>query len=288
MHLENTIIKNEFLNVTISSHGAQITSVKDEKSEERIHQPDMIFWTGQAPVLFPFCGNVKDKKIVHNGKEYPMTKHGFARDMEFDLLEWAEDFAVFSLVANEETKKIYPFDFEFIVTYKLLGNSIDVSYEVINDSKENMYFAVGSHEAYICIDGLGEYEIHFEKEEDKKPYIFETGKLLEKFFTVKDNHSVISLCDELFEGGTTVIFDSLSSDFVYLKNKNGDNKIRVEFEDAKHLLLWTKPHSQFICIEPWTILPDTEKSPLEISKKQGIISLSPDGHYENHHIISFF
>ena len=71
---------------------------------------------------------------------------------------------------NEETKKIYPYDFELIITYKLLGKSIDVSYEIINDSKETMYFSIGSHEGYNCMSGLKNYVIEFETEERAVPY----------------------------------------------------------------------------------------------------------------------
>ena len=159
MSLDNVCIKNEFLTVTIKTLGAELTSIKDAKGTERLHQPDMVFWNGQAPVLFPVCGTPRDKKIISKGKEYQMGSHGFARHCEFNLMECTEDLAVFSLISNDETKKQYPFDFELIITYKLLGNSIDVSYEIINDGNDEMYFSIGSHEGYNCLEGLSEYEI---------------------------------------------------------------------------------------------------------------------------------
>lgn len=288
MSLDNVCIKNEFLTVTIKTLGAELTSIKDTNGEERLHQPDMVFWNGQAPVLFPVCGKPRDKKITVNGKEYEMGGHGFARHHEFNLMECTEDLAVFSLVSNEETKKCYPFDFELIITYKLLGNSIDVSYEIINDGADDMYFSIGSHESYVCLEGLSAYEIHFEKEEPKKPYIFETHLTPENNLTSVDGHSVVKLDDELFKDSVTLVYEKPESDYVYLVNKIDGKKVRVEFEGFTNLFIWTPPGSQFVCIEPWCGMADSGDVSHEISEKVDIMTLEAGGHYENHHIITLY
>ena len=197
MTTDNVCLKNEYLTVVIKPMGAEIISIKGTDDVERIHQPDMVFWNGQAPILFPWCGKMRDLKYVYEDKEYQLKQHGFARESMFDLLEQTEDLAVFSLLSSDETKKVYPFDFELIVTYKLLGNSVDVSYEVINDSKYDMYFGIGSHESYYCLEGLSEYEIHFEKEESAKPYICGTDIIPKENISSVDGHTVISLSDDL-------------------------------------------------------------------------------------------
>jgi len=286
MSLDNVYIKNEFLTVCIKTLGAELTSIKDANGEERLHQPDMVFWNGQAPVLFPICGTPRDEKIIINGNEYEMGSHGFALKCEFNLMECTEDLAVFSLVSNDETKKLYPFDFELIITYKLLGNSIDVSYEIINDGDEKMYFSIGSHESYNCLEGLGEYEIHFEKEEPNKPYIFETHRIPEESLSIADGHSVLSLSNELFADSVTVVYENPESNFVYLVNKTEGKKVRVEFEGFTNLLIWTPPGSQFVCIEPWCGMADGDDTSYDIKEKADIMILEGGGHYENHHIIS--
>ena len=288
MSLNNVCIKNEFLTVTIKTLGAELTSIKDANGEERLHQPDMVFWNGQAPVLFPVCGTPRDKKVTVDGKEYEMGSHGFARHREFNLMECTEDLAVFSLVSDEETKKQYPFDFELIITYKLLGSSIDVSYEIINDDNKEMYFSIGSHESYICLDGLSEYEIHFEKEEPAKPYIFETLRIPEESLSTVDGHSVLALSDDLFEDSVTVVYEKPESNFVYLVSKKDGKKVRVEFEGFTNLFVWTPPRSQFVCIEPWCGMADQKGAPHEMSEKPDIMSLEAGGHYENHHIITLY
>ena len=40
-----------------------------------------------APVLFPIVGRLRDDTLVHQGRSYRMTQHGFARDRRFTWLD---------------------------------------------------------------------------------------------------------------------------------------------------------------------------------------------------------
>jgi len=75
-------IENDYLKVTVSDHGAELTSVYDKAQDfERIWCADPAVWNRHAPVLFPFVGKVKDGAYRYNGNTYAMkTQHGFARD----------------------------------------------------------------------------------------------------------------------------------------------------------------------------------------------------------------
>ena len=55
-------IKNEFLEVLISSVGAEIQSVRAKDGKEYIWQGDPAYWNKHAPVLFPICGRLPEKK----------------------------------------------------------------------------------------------------------------------------------------------------------------------------------------------------------------------------------
>lgn len=274
-------LKNEYLTVKISTLGAEIKSIKSDNGEERIHQSDM-FWQGTAPVLFPICGKLYDGNLRINKRKYKLPSHGFARDNEFNLMEFTDDLAVFSLVSTEETKKIYPYDFELIITYKLLGKAIDVSYEIINDSKETMYFSIGSHEGYNCMSGLKNYVIEFETPETAVPYSDADGDLGLPNGEIK----TIELSDELFIGSRSVIFKNPSSDALVLRNKDDSEKIRVEYEGFDYLVIWTKPNTQFVCIEPWCGMGEFYGFPKDISEKEGIQSIDVGGQFERHHIIT--
>ena len=95
----NVTIKSEYLTVVISTMGAELQSVKyDEK--ERLWQGDPAFWSGRAPILFPVCGSLRDKKYVYGGKEYSLPQHGFARRSEFNTESVSENKATFSLKSS--------------------------------------------------------------------------------------------------------------------------------------------------------------------------------------------
>lgn len=287
MIIDNITLKNEFITVILSTFGAEMTSIKTADGEEHLHQKDSIFWNRQAPILFPITGCLAENKINVSGKSYDMPQHGFAMNMIFNLMEFSEDIAVFSLISNEETKKIYPYDFELIITYKLLGKSIDISYEVINDGNETMYFSIGSHEGYLCLDGLDNYEIQFENEENKPTY-FEDSSLQVDGFSSSKEKTALKLSDRLFDGGKTIMFENVKSDAVILQNNIDKSKIRVEFEDFDNLFIWSKPWGQFICIEPWCGMAESETTAEDISKKPFIQSLNSNDTFERHHIITFY
>lgn len=81
------IIENNFLKVTSIKKGAELTSIfNKEQNYEYLWQAGTL-WAKHSPVLFPIVGVLKDSKINIYGKDYKMTKHGFARDCEFEVFE---------------------------------------------------------------------------------------------------------------------------------------------------------------------------------------------------------
>lgn len=48
-----TTIQNEFLTVTVDTHGAEVVSGKNQLGKELIWQADPSIWDRHSPVLFP-------------------------------------------------------------------------------------------------------------------------------------------------------------------------------------------------------------------------------------------
>lgn len=98
-------LKNEELTLTVISAGAEMKSLKDNKTEqEYLWQADPKFWGRTSPVLFPIVGNYVQKQSVYEGKTYTLSQHGFARDMEFDLESQTEEEI---LVCTERYRKYF-------------------------------------------------------------------------------------------------------------------------------------------------------------------------------------
>ena len=62
------LLENEFLQVRVSSLGAELVSVKAKHDgRELLWQADSAVWGRHAPILFPYCGRLKDGAFVHKG-----------------------------------------------------------------------------------------------------------------------------------------------------------------------------------------------------------------------------
>ena len=72
-------IQNEFLSLTVDTHGAEAVSLKNAAGEELLWQADPAVWKRHAPILFPWTGKLKDGSFTHGGKTYKGGQHGFAR-----------------------------------------------------------------------------------------------------------------------------------------------------------------------------------------------------------------
>lgn len=69
-----------------------------------------------------------------------MGQHGFARDMDFEVIEHGQEMASFILRSTPETLEKYPFDFELVISYELGGDGITVHYQVANTGEKKCSF----------------------------------------------------------------------------------------------------------------------------------------------------
>lgn len=213
---EQIILSNDIMSVTISLMGAQMTGVK-KYGKELLWQGDPSVWAGQAPVLFPLCGGLKDGIYTYLGKEYSIEKHGFARKSEFKVESNSRTQAVFMISSDEETKKQYPFDFQFRIIYTLNDTELSVEYKVSNLTDGPMYYSVGSHEAYSCPGGIENYTLLFDKKEELLSNLVLDGLISRRCISLGENTDKLKLSYDLFDFDS-VIFSSLKSDKVTLKN----------------------------------------------------------------------
>lgn len=166
----------------IATMGAECISLK-KNGLEFLWQANPKVWGRHAPVLFPIVGKLKDNQYSHNGKTYTMGQHGFARDRDFELIEKTEQELTMVLKADELSKKVYPFDFELSIKYRLTDNGMHVTYNVRNPSEnENLLFSIGAHPGFTCPleaekESFSDYLIDFgQKEINKLPlYTLDDG-----------------------------------------------------------------------------------------------------------------
>ena len=127
----NYIIKNEYYTLIASDKGAEIVSLKNDLGTELMWQTDSEeLWDDHAPLLFPVCGQLKDKGYSYNGVRYDMSSHGFAKYSDFILTTLDSAKILFELRSSEKTRKIYPFDFVLYASYELRGKDVIFSVTV--------------------------------------------------------------------------------------------------------------------------------------------------------------
>ena len=131
----NITIKNLEFSAVIARKGAELISFKKNNNKEYIWDGNPAFWGKHSPVLFPIVGTLKNDSYTYKDKTYHLSRHGFARDMEFEATQTDENQVVFTLKSNSETEKMYPFEFELHIIYTLEQNNLNIAYKVINLDK---------------------------------------------------------------------------------------------------------------------------------------------------------
>ena len=160
-------ISNEKLSLMIQSEGGEMNSITGNGTEY-LWQGNADFWDGQAPNLFPYVGRMTDQSYTYMGNRYQMDIHGFVKDRDLAVEDQGSDYIIFRLDSDEGTIQQYPFTFTYLISYRLKGSDIEISYEVINRDNKTMYFGIGGHPGFCVPNRKGErftdYALKFQKD----------------------------------------------------------------------------------------------------------------------------
>ena len=198
-------IHNEYLTLTVDTHGAEAVSLKNAAGEELLWQADPAVWKRHAPILFPWTGKLKDGSFIHGGKTYKGGQHGFARDVEHTLLKAEGDTIRLELRPDEAMKaERFPFDFVLTSTFRLDGKTLHHTLTVSNPGSEELRFGIGYHPAFcVPFDAehtVEDYEFRFDQPES--PVILDAsggGLLTGKCYYQWKNQQAIPLTNDLFD-----------------------------------------------------------------------------------------
>lgn len=276
-------IENEFLRATFSSRGAELQSlILKTDGTEYIWQADPEVWPNHAPLLFPFIGRLKDGEYTHEGTCHQITMHGFGRDSEFTVLKKGEKEITFLLTPNELSKKMYPYLFELQIHYVLDGNTLKKEHTVRNRDKSALYYELGGHDAYnICLEDqevMEDYYIDFGKLEELHSLCLDENVLITKdSCRIPLADGTIALSMELFDMDT-LILHRIPVKEIAIRSRKSAREIRFAFPDFPTLGIWTKNMgcpARFVCLEPWSSLPDCAYLGKELKEKVDIRKVEP-------------
>lgn len=272
---------------TANTLGGELTGYKGPDGNEFIWQGDAASWSGRNPCLFPTVGATKGRKACFNGEEYPLKKHGFARKQTWEVVSQTENSVTFLLKETAETKTMYPYAFNLFCTNTISEKGFSITYTVRNTDTRPLWFGLGGHTGYVCPQPgkeFPDYEIAFKKTEAGPLY----------YTDLTDCDGVIHYNDRQpqWEGVQTLplsydifnrdvlVFASLASPSLELREKGTKKGLSIRFSGYNALGLWTAPgkNAAFLCVEPWTCLPDFEDA-TDFENKPLALRLEPGQEY---------
>lgn len=274
-------LKNDAVTAGFVRHGGEMKSLRSNASGvEYLWEGNPVYWGRTAPVLFPFVGGVYQKEYRTGGKAYPMGQHGFARDMDFELLSQSAEELWFVLQSDEETRARYPFDFELRLGYQLLADGIRVLWQVENPGKETLSFSIGGHPAFRCPIDPGkkqtDYLLWFDTDESVvSTRLSGNGLATEARDEYLLQKGYLPITSDLFDRDALVIENDQAHQ-VALCREDGTPYLTVSMT-APLFGVWSPPKKQapFICIEPWYGRCDAEGFTGELSQREWSRTIAP-------------
>lgn len=290
------VLENEFLKVQICDDGAELSSVYDkENQQERLFDANPSIWNRHAPILFPFVGKVNGGKYRIGEAEYEMkTQHGFARDMEFECVSENGTSVTHRLTSTDQTKQIYPYEFELIVIHELDAENprlLHVKWEVKNLGADKMYYSIGGHPAFTVPVQT--------KEERAKYYLEFPGKdeltfigvnpanglaLVNEKKALKLDNGFVQFCDDIYD---TLIFDYQDIEKVRIARPDQSPYVTMDCHEFPFLGIWAKETGNFICLEPWVGRTDDDGFEGTLVEKTGEQKLEDGCSARVEHTIEF-
>ena len=224
-----------------------------------------------------------------------MGQHGFARDMEFQLLTSKSDEIWFVLNASDETIAKYPFIFSLEIGYKLEKNNIKVMWKVKNNDTKEMYFSIGAHPAFYCPINDGEEQSQcYIKTDCKNEFTYfkiAEGGVKDTSATYKitvDNKGIFNITKNMFDDDALIVEDNQIHSLSLL-DSNKNEYVKVEF-DMPLCGIWSpaKKNAPFICLEPWCGRCDSKDFDGELQDREYGNKLKPSEEFENGYSITIY
>lgn len=277
-------LRGDGIAATILAQGAELSSLRNAEGTELVWQAGPQ-WPRHAPILFPIVGRLKNDTLIHRGKTYPMTQHGFARDRRFVWLEQGPRSCKLALSDDAETRARYPFAFRLEVTYAVDGVDLEVGFEIINTGDEMLPASLGGHPAFNwpLVPGLPKeaYTLTFGKTEPALIRRLKDGLMRPQPEPNPVNGRTLALLEELFDDDA-MVFDQIASTSILFTATLGPAAatqgpaIEISWRGFRELGVWSKVGgAPFLCIEPWYGFASLAQFDGEFADKPGLMQIAP-------------
>lgn len=278
------VLENEYIKASLATKGAELQSLISKKYNiNYLWDGDSKYWGKFSPVLFPIVGGLKDNTYHLKDKMYQLSRHGFARDLDFQVNQINATEVVFELRHTEQTLKVYPFQFILQVQYKLSDSGVSCTYHVSNPTASTLFFSIGGHPAFATPVNnevsYNDYYLQFNKDTVLTFHKITKDLIDTKTVTIALAAGKLPLQHELFYEDA-LVFKTLKSDCISLRNDKNEHGIHFKFNDFPFFGIWAARDANFVCLEPWCGIADGIDHEQDLLKKEGIIQLGPQQNWE--------
>ena len=285
-------LSNEILEIKIATRGAELQSIYNRHTQLEYMWGAGAEWPKKSPVLFPVVGGLQNNNYTFNNKTYTLSRHGFAREMDFELINQTNNSLTFLLKENEATLLKYPFAFSFYVKYTLHTNNVHITFIVENHTEKKLPFSVGAHPAFAVplVENTvyEDYFLEFDKAEVAPLWPLSAEGLIESKSTpFFNNERKLPLTKDLFLKDA-LVFKNLASKKISIKSDRTPHGLTVSFDGFPYMGIWAAKNANFVCIEPWCGIADSITATGNLENKEGIQTLNKGESFERSFGIEVF
>ena len=125
-----------------------------------------------------------------------------------------------------------------------------------------------------------EFAVEHETPESAERFFIKDGLIdPERTVPAFDTSRTIELTRTLFDQGA-LVFKHLHSRSFSLRNSLNARSVTIVTEGAPFFALWAEPGAPFVCIEPRHGISDGMDTSGDLTRKEGILYLDPEGSFE--------
>ena len=252
------------------------------------------------PLLFPFAGRIRGTSFTYQGREYALEEgdgcgnaiHGFVMQRAWRVIEQTERRVVGQFQAAIDDPSLlerWPSDFRITVAYELRGGTLHCQMQVDNPGDAELPFGFATH-AYFRVpltpQGAAEncvitVPVHREWE---LVDLIPTGRELPASGMPDLSHG-FRLGDHPFDN----VFAGLDYDrgrcTTRIEDPRSGRRVTQTFDNSfGHCVVYTPPHREAVCIEPYTHLPDPFRLGAQ-GIETGFRTLAPGASYQTEIVI---
>jgi len=206
---------------------------------------------GGNPVLFPSPGRLEGDRYATRGAAGELKQHGLARLAPWSLVSSTTREAVVRLVADDATRRVFPWSFALTIRYTLDGARVSIATTVENrtegrptgDASDRMPFGLGFHPYFQVASA------------DKARTVFETSAIRAYDNVSRSVVDVVSPLD-LTRPEVDLRLFGHAGGRAELRLADG-RRVEITADPAfGHWVIWTLEGRDFVCVEPWTSPPN--------------------------------